>query len=341
MTGTLPMTEALHDTIRRLERATIAAEVQAPAGRVVFLDACRGVAVLGMLLANLVNVFLHEVPSPLAHNWGDHLRIFDLPAPIFQFLVGLSLTLYLQARVARGRSRLEARTDALRRFALLVLLGMVLDGVGTLSLTPHWGVLQTLGLGGAVATLLDGASDRLCALVAVALLAAFSGHENGVVHASPLAAFAFAPLTIAGLLTGRWLARDGSRAAFAKHALIAACGTLVAAELLFEAGVPFNKVLGTSSFVLLATATAIGLVAIGAELEAAGARAPAWLQAIGRDALTAWVLLHVLVYYPAWLGFPSWERLALAPGLAAAAAVMVALSAATIALGRRGLRVPL
>ena len=42
-----------------------------------------------------------------------------------------------------------------------------------------------------------------------------------MVYAPPTVGLPFAPLTIAGLLTGRWLARDGSRAAFAKHALIA------------------------------------------------------------------------------------------------------------------------
>lgn len=341
MTGTLPLTDSLRDTLDRLERATAEAEVSGSAGRILFLDTCRGVAVLGMLLANLVNVFLHEVPSPLSHNWGEELRLFDLPAPIFQFLVGLSLTLFLQARVARGRSRPAARGDALQRFALLIGLGIVLDGVGTWSLQPHWGVLQTLGLGGMVAVLLDGRSNRFCAGVASVLLALFSGFENGVVHAGPLAAFAFVPLTIAGLLTGRWLAQHASRAAFARHVLMASCGSLVAAEILFSEGVPFSKLFGTSSFVLLATAAATALVAVTAELEAAGVASPAWLRAIGRDALTAWVLLHLLVYYPAWLGFPAWERLALAPGLLAACLTTAALSAATVALGRRGLRVPL
>jgi len=53
------------------------------------------VAVLSMLFANLMNVFLRVVPSMLAHNQGDSLRVFDFPAPFFQFLSGVSLVLFL------------------------------------------------------------------------------------------------------------------------------------------------------------------------------------------------------------------------------------------------------
>src|SRR5437667_5346679 len=113
--------------------------------RVMFLDASRGIAVVAMLVANLVNVCLHDIPDPLAHNQGDVLRAFDFPAPVFQLLVGVSLALFLAQRRRGGRSEVAARLDAARRFALLVLLGMVLDGVGKLSLAPRWGVLQTLG----------------------------------------------------------------------------------------------------------------------------------------------------------------------------------------------------
>jgi hypothetical protein len=48
----------------------------APARRVQFVDASRAVAVLGMLAANLVNVWLRDVPDVLAHNQGDALRAF-------------------------------------------------------------------------------------------------------------------------------------------------------------------------------------------------------------------------------------------------------------------------
>ena len=111
--------------------------------------------------------------------------------------------------------------------------------------------------------------------------------------------------------------------------------------MLHAEGIPFNKVVGSSSFVAFAAATGLAIVALGAAFEASGRVLPRWLLATGRNALTAWVLLHVLVYYPAWLVFPTWGRLALAPGLASVAAVTTVLCATTLALARRGIRVAL
>jgi len=51
-------------------------------GRLPFLDVARALAVLTMLAGNLVNVFLTERPRWLAHNLGDELLPFDLPAPV-------------------------------------------------------------------------------------------------------------------------------------------------------------------------------------------------------------------------------------------------------------------
>ena len=309
--------------------------------RVLFLDASRGAAVVAMLVANLVNVCLHDIPDPLAHNQGNALRAFDFPAPVFQLLLGVSLALFLAQRRRGGRSELAARLDATRRFALLVLLGMVLDAVGKLSLAPRWGVLQTLGLGGLVATALAGTSRAVRAAIALGLLALYSGFGNGVVHERPDAALAFVPLTLVGALIGEIIAAGAPADALAAVAarVAAVAGVLgVALEL---AGVPFNKVLGTSSFVAVATAVAMAVLAAAARWEARGGAFPPWLLLVGRNAQTAWVLLHVVVYYPAWIVFPSWDRLALAPGLVSVVATTAALCAATVALGRRGIRVPI
>ena len=327
--------------VARPQAEARAARTVALVRRVEFVDAARGVAVLGMLIANLVNVFLRDIPPVLAHNQGDSLRLFDFPAPAFQFLVGVSLTLFLRNRIATGRSVQQARFDALRRFTLLVGLGVLLDGIGTLSLFPHWGVLQTLGLGGALAILLVDAPMVVCAAVAAVLLAAFSGLENGEVHAGPFAALAFLPLTVAGVVVGRGLGTVGPTPQFIRRATLVSAGAFLLAGALFADGVPFNKVIGTSSFVTLTAGTTAALLAGLAGYEATGRRFPAWLLVLGRDALTAWVLLYVLVYYPAWLVHPGWSQIAFAPGATAAVTTTVALGSLTVALGRRGLRVRL
>jgi len=321
--------------------AHVTASQTAPSTRLQFLDACRALAVLAMLFANMMNVFLHRVPEVLSHNEGDRLRLFDFPAPMFQFLIGVSLVLFLQKRGVRGLRPLVAQGTAVRRFVLLILLGIALDCFGSLKSSPQWGVLQTLGLGGVAATLLAYLPDSIVGAVAVAVLVVFSGAFNGEVHHSPLAALAFVPLTLGGVLVGRGLATRAWRGAFERRAGLVVIGGLAVAAAARAAGIPFNKVLGTSSFVALASAVSAALLLGTAALELAGFEFPAWLLAVGSNALTAWVLQYLLVYYPAWLVFPAWRRLPMVPGILAAVVVLIVLSLITVRLGRRGIRIPI
>lgn len=294
-----------------------------------------------MLGANLANVFLHRTPWILRHNEEDVLHLLDLPAPTFQFLIGVSLVLFLRTRRALGRSAGEARRDALRRFALLVLLGMLLDSVGASGVRLRWGVLQTLGLGGAVATVLSETSAATVAAVALGLLGMFSGAWNGEVHGDPIAALAFVPLTLAGLLVGRGLDDRGSLAACMRRCgLVALAGGTLAAGL-HAIGIPFNKLDGSSSFVALAVAVAAAVLGGAAAVEALAGDLPGWPAEVGRNALTAWVLQYLLVFYPAWLLFPRWRRLALPSGVLAIGVTLALLIALAVGLGRRRIRVPL
>jgi len=321
--------------------AVLHAKTGAPVQRCAALDACRGGAVVAMLFANFVNVFLHEVPNVLAHNRGNTFRLFDFPAPFFQFLSGVSLVLFLEMRRADGLTSGGSKLAAVRRFLVLIGLGVLLDGIGSLQLRPRWGVLQTLGLGGLVATVIASLPDLAVTAVTMCLLALFSGRYNGEVHGSPIAAIAFVPLTLAGVVLGRGLRAGRLRRMFLQRAAgVTTVGAVVAAGA-YLAGVPFNKVLGTSSFAGLAGALSAATLLATAEWEQQGRRFPAWLLALGRDALTAWVLQYVLVYYPAWLLFPTWGRLPLVPGLLAAIVAVTGVATLTVTLGRRGLRVSL
>jgi hypothetical protein len=314
---------------------------RSPSPRLEFLDACRAFAVLGMLLANMMNVFLRRVPHLLAHNEGDVLRVFDFPAAVFQFLIGVSLVLFLERRSARGLTPRGTQVTALRRFGLLIALGVVLDGIGTLRTFPQWGVLQTLGLGGGIATALAFLPDVPAALTAVGLLGVFGSGGNGEVHHSPIAALAFVPLTLAGLLVGRGLRRAGPHRRFVRRTAAVAIAGFALAGATRLGGIPFNKVVGTCSFVALASGVSAALLLVTAGLENGGVRFPPWLVAVGSNALMAWVLQYVLVYYPAWLVFPTWHRLRFVPGMVAAFAALTALSGMTVVLARRGIRIPI
>ncbi|TMA79317.1 MAG: DUF1624 domain-containing protein [Deltaproteobacteria bacterium] len=309
------------------------------ARRLRFLDTARALAVVAMLVANLVNVFAAERPYWLGHNLGDELLPLDLPAPIFQFLIGFSLVLFLERR-GRQTERRRARWLAARRFLLLVALGVGLDAVAAQRVEIRWGVLQTLGMGGIVAVALSELPDALIVAIAAVITATHYGPGNNEVHRSLLDCLPFMPITLIGYVVGRPLAK-GDLFGYERRAVTVALGGLTLAVALRLTGVPFNKVIGTSSFVLLAIAASASLIAMLSRLEVRGWRFPDSLVRLGASALTAWVLQYILVYYPIIYVFGPPPALPEAGGLAAVAACVVALAAVTLALARRGIRVPI
>jgi predicted acyltransferase len=307
--------------------------------RLRFLDVARALAVLAMLVANLVNLIPAERPHWLGHNLGDELLPLDLPAPMFQFLIGVSLVLFLERRGRQTEAR-RARLLAARRFVLLIALGALLDGIAAQRLALRWGVLQTLGFGGLVAVALSELPDALIVAVALFVTATHYGPGNNEVHRSLLDCLPFVPITLFGYVVGRPLAQ-GDVVAYERRAITVALGALAFAVALRVAGVPFNKVTGSSSFVLLATAASATLIAALSRLEARGRRFPDALARLGANALTAWVLQYVLVYYPVMFVIGRPPALPELDGLVAVVLCVVALAAATVALARRGIRVPI
>jgi predicted acyltransferase len=306
--------------------------------RLRFLDVARALAVIAMLVANLVNVLPAERPYWLGHNLGDELLPLDLPAPMFQFLVGVSLALFLERR--RSGDRRDARLLAARRFLLLIGLGAVLDGILAHRVEFRWGVLQTLGAGGLAAVALAGLPDVVILAIAAVITATHYGPGNNAVHRSLTDCVPFLALTLIGYVVGHPLAaRD--RAAYERRAIAIALTCLVLSLLLRLGGVPFNKVTGSSSFVLLASAASATLIAGLSTLERRGWHFSDMLVRLGASALTAWVLQYLLVYYPIDLLVGPSLALPEASGLVAVALCVLALSALTVALARRGIRVPI
>jgi predicted acyltransferase len=306
--------------------------------RLRFLDAARAFAVVAMLVANLVNLLPAEHPHWLAHNLGDELLPLDLPAPMFQFLIGVSLVLFLERRSRQTDAR-RARWLATRRFLLLVALGALLDAVAARRLELRWGVLQTLGAGGLFAVALAELPDAVIVGVAALITATHYGPGNNEVHRSLVDCLPFVPITLLGYVVGRPLAK-GDIAAYERRAVAVAVGALTLAIGLRLAGIPFNKVTGSSSFVLLATAASASLIGALSRLEARGWRYPDAIVRLGASALTAWVLQYVLVYYPVTYVIGHPPALPELDGLVAVVLCVVAIAAVTVALARRGIRVP-
>ncbi len=142
---------------------------QAP-GRLVSLDLFRGATIAFMIVVN--SQTNEEAYWPLRHaNWNGWTPT-DLVFPFFLFIVGVSLVLSFEARLAQGCSKSTLMLRAVRRSAILFAIGLALNGLGSLSL-EHWripGVLQRIAVAycaAAVITLYSGTRARVAWIAAL------------------------------------------------------------------------------------------------------------------------------------------------------------------------------
>ncbi|WP_329064897.1 DUF418 domain-containing protein [Streptomyces sp. NBC_01429] len=138
-------------------------------GRLMDVDALRGVALFGILMVNIgffaSGYTLAEVPDPARGAWHDALAtgviqfLFEAKSYLlFSFLFGYSFTLQVDSAGARGR---DFRPLFLRRLGGLFLLGVV-NGV----LLFHGDILVTYAVLGLMLFLLRGLAPRRALWVA-------------------------------------------------------------------------------------------------------------------------------------------------------------------------------
>jgi predicted acyltransferase len=97
------------------------------AGRLLSLDAFRGVTIAGMLLVNNPGTW-SAIHPPLAHAAWHGWTPTDLIFPFFLFIVGVAMTFSFATRAKRGDDRRALMLNATRRAAVLFALGLVLHG---------------------------------------------------------------------------------------------------------------------------------------------------------------------------------------------------------------------
>jgi len=129
----------------------------ADGGRVLSIDALRGFDMFwiiggGTIFESLVEVWKHPVTETiklqLEHVKWEGFRFEDLIFPTFIFLVGAVLPFSLSRRAERGESSARIHWHIFRRAAVLILLGLIFNGL----LRFNWpetrwpGVLQRIGL---------------------------------------------------------------------------------------------------------------------------------------------------------------------------------------------------
>jgi predicted acyltransferase len=148
-------------------------------GRLISLDAFRGLTVAMMILVNNPGSWAHIYP-PLRHARWHGWTPTDLVFPFFLFIVGVAISLSFARRVDEGGSRSALMGKVIRRTILIFLMGLFLNGFpfsggadqwATLRL---WGVLQRIALCYLIASLtvvlVQGTRGRILVTVLLATL---------------------------------------------------------------------------------------------------------------------------------------------------------------------------
>lgn len=156
------------------------AAVAGPAtARLVSLDAYRGLIMLTLLCGGI----FHSLAGHPAWGWlarhNEHVAwegavYWDLIQPAFMFMVGVAMPFAFASRSARGDTWPAQALHAVRRAAMLVLIGVLLDHVGADRVQIGFiRVLQQIAFGYLVAFLVLGRSMRTQAIVVAAILVGY------------------------------------------------------------------------------------------------------------------------------------------------------------------------
>ncbi len=157
------MATSLHNTITN-PPATLAGDTPAVSRRLESLDVFRGLTIAGMILVN--NPGSDDSYWPLNHAdelmsahpsgwysgewWVDAngWTPTDLIFPFFLFIVGTSMVMSFAARHARGDSRLSLMKHAVRRSALILLIGYAIRILPSVNFSHmrYPGVLQRIAV---------------------------------------------------------------------------------------------------------------------------------------------------------------------------------------------------
>lgn len=297
-----------------------------PRTRFAALDAFRGFTVAAMILVNNQGSGAHAFWG-MAHADWNGWNAADLVFPAFLFIVGASMAFSFA-------SRRPPIAKVVRRAAVLVLLGLVLNGFpyGDLRELRLTGVLQRIGLAYLLASLLVLHADwrkqaRVAAVVLVGywavLLLPVPGH--GAFEMSPKVSVAghldrvlLGPThiyknstydpegllstlpAVVSVLAGWWAAcwlrgrEVGRDVAWRLAGVGLSC---VAAGLAWGQVLPVNKRLWTSSFVVLAAGFAlVGLAAWYGAVEVRR-RSARPFEAMGKNALVVFMATEQLGYF--------------------------------------------
>lgn len=268
-----------------------------PDGRLLSLDAFRGLTIAGMILVNNPGSWSH-IYAPLRHAQWHGWTPTDLIFPFFLFIVGVSVPFSFGKRLARGDSRGKLLGHVLRRSVILFALGLLLAAYPRFDLANLriMGVLQRIGLVyllAATAFLFLRLRGRLWMAAALllgywALLTLVPVPGFGVGGLTPegnlgayldrmilgdrlwqdtwdpeglLSTLPAIATTLLGIFTGEWLRSERSLETKASGLLGGGVVGIVVG-LLWSLSFPINKPLWTSSYVLFTAGAGLVLLSL-------------------------------------------------------------------------------
>jgi predicted acyltransferase len=267
--------------------------------RIQAVDDFRGFAIASMIVVNFM-AFYPATPAWLRHAVGAGLTFADLVAPFFLFILGMMYRKSVIRRLARTGRR-STYLAMIRRYFLLLLVGLVGGAVAKWQVTLDWGILQAIGLAGIIALPFIELNGSWRLLAGTVLLGIYwlilPDHIHALVldseHGGPFATLAWAALVLFASVAGDWLKRG---AALASGRRIASGGLgLMLGGLMLTVLIPVNKHAVSPSYVLVSTGLAAltfaGFLMISERL---GISVPTW-NTLGKNALVVFLAHYGLV----------------------------------------------
>ncbi len=309
--------------------------------RFLSIDYLRGLAVLLMLVYDYIPFFTKDVPLIFQHGRPDMLLPGDFIAPLFIFIMGVSLAVSVTRRRARGLTETAIFLSVIRRAFILFALGFLINNIrvplfgGEFNLRMRWGVLEALGTSYLVSYLVM----RLKPMPRIVVIAAglslhtslmlyyppYLAYVQSYSHGSPVSFITWGAIGAFGMIAGERLMRTRDRY---EQYLFRLGGFSIIVGAIVGLIDPPRKDLVTSSYALItAGGSAIMFAVLYYFVETVKVGwMTKWLKPLaefGQAAFTAFILQYVIAGYFIWY-FDVNEKLCQPAGIGLAAAMIAA-----------------
>lgn len=318
--------------------------------RLLSLDALRGFDMLIIMgVAALIEAFCQAIPGGtetalfrnMQHAWWDGFTFMDTIFPLFLFIAGISFPFSYASQVSRGRSKWQIYRKILLRGVILVVLGILLNGLLKFDFEHLriYSVLGRIGIAWMVAAILYvSCSRRWRVVITVAILLGYwallalvpapdstagpltqdgniVGYVDRVLGLGVLYRGNFDPegvlshipavaTAMLGMFTGEFIRSEKFNGGRKVAYMLAAAAVCLGLGLLWNIWFPVNKNLWSSSFVLVCAAYSLAMFSLFYWfIDVKGHKKWTIIFTVaGMNAITIYVACHIIDFW----GIGSW-----------------------------------